>query len=119
MYVFEHVWTIEELEGFVCGYGAGIHLEFLRAILGLYNRGSVDFVNNLVDLSLHLLFSGHQLLPIHALAEIGLYPFQANHPQFQVCIIKKTMQVFFLLSVFNDFYANFLLISMSMYHSCL
>ena len=79
-YVFAYVWTQPELEDYICDYGNGISLRELRTALGYRARGSMDYVQALIDTAMFLLYSGHQFEPVHAMFMVGFGPRRPDHP---------------------------------------
>jgi hypothetical protein len=85
LYIFEHVFTLDELEGFICTYEPeGIDLQMLRILCGFEVNGLVGYRGVLIEVATRLLYVGHQLSPLHILQEMGLVFLPYPVPQIQV-----------------------------------
>jgi hypothetical protein len=85
LHVFEDVFTTDELEGYICTYEPeGIELDLLRTICDLDAIGWASYHGVLVEVATLLLYSGHQLAPLHILQQMGLVFLPQPPPMIQV-----------------------------------
>jgi hypothetical protein len=85
LFVFSELWTVPQLENYVCSFGPeGMTLDFLQNLLGLPSHGAVIYLEHLLDIALRLFLAGHQRTLGQVLQETGFLPFHGPLPAIQV-----------------------------------
>jgi hypothetical protein len=98
LHIFEDIFTTEELEGYICTYEPeGIDLGLLHTICDLDTIGRARYHGVLVEVATLLLYSGHQLAPLHILQQMGLVFLPHPLPLIQVMVIPSLFSWSFVL----------------------